>query len=629
MQGWDISDNEIKSVEALLLPSGCHFDDDAKKVIRYWESTDVCACPGSGKTTVLLAKLKVIADRMPLDNGSGICVISHTNVAVSEIKAKLGSCSDKLMGYPNFVGTIQSFVDKFITLPYLMSFTSETIHIVDDRTYAQHIYGLICRRGDSYITIKNLIKFKCRDNGTNYSDIIDYVKGLYICDGNLYHSSQKHPVATETKPSASQYKAAKQELLKTDGMLTYDDSYQYALQALSERIDLSSLLSKRFRYVFIDEYQDCSQNQRDVLAQAFDETICSVFRIGDPDQAIYNSDKEETEDWKPAEKVLPIESSNRYSQEIADILCPLRTSKTRINSLRGISNVKPTVIVYNDSTKQKVIEKFIFLLDKHGLTDPNGIYKAIGWIKKESASGIKIGDYWEDYNAIDRPTAEIKYWSMVDSICEELQQGKLYKTENLIRKLLCRVLFYLHSKAPNGNSYTYYSIKKRLDSKYYDIYRDGLIGLANLSNYNQDNVNKAIRRMINKMFDRGKPIDVFSSLPDYFMEDVNGANTKLSNNNVYNINRRNIQFSTVHKVKGETHDATLYLETEYRGSSDLKRVFPYYNGTTPESSELFNYSRKCVYVGFSRPKKLLCVAMHEKTYKTIGDAFRSWDIYFC
>lgn len=156
-----------------------------------------------------------------------------------------------------------------------------------------------------------------------------------------------------------------------------------------------------------------------------------------------------------------------------------------------------------------------------------------------------------------------------------------------------------------------------------------MIGLANLSNYNQDNVNEVIRRMINKMFDRGKPIDVFSSLPDYFMEDVNGANTKLSNNNVYNINGRNIQFSTVHKVKGETHDATLYLETEYRGSSDLKRVLPYYNGTTPDSSELFNYSRKCVYVGFSRPKKLLCVAMHEKTYKTIGDAFRSWDIYFC
>lgn len=440
MQGWDISDNEIKSVEEMLLPSGCHFDDYAKKVIRYWESTDVCACPGSGKTTVLLAKLKVIADRMPLDNGSGICVISHTNVAVNEIKAKLGSCSNKLMGYPNFVGTIQSFVDKFITLPYLMSVTSETIHFVDNRTYAQHLYRLISGNRKGYKNIVSCIENRFKQSKA-YKDIVDYLKDFYMIDGALFHSSGKHLVAGATTNSANEYYVAKQMLLKTGGMLTYNDAYQYALQALSERIDLTSLLSKRFRYVFIDEYQDCSQNQRDVLAQAFDETICSVFRIGDPDQAIYNSDKEETEDWKPAKNALQIETSNRYSQEIADILYPLRTGKTKINSLRGISNVKPTVIVYNDSTKQKVIEKFIFLLDKHGLTDPNGIYKAIGWIKKESASGIKIGDYWEGYNAIDRPTAEIKYWSMVDSICEELQQGKLYRTENLIRKLLCRVFF--------------------------------------------------------------------------------------------------------------------------------------------------------------------------------------------
>ena len=83
-----ISDADIRQVEELLLPDGCKFPEDARKVIRCWESKDVAACPGSGKTTVLLAKLKSLADRMPLDNGSGICVLSHTNVAVNEIKEK-------------------------------------------------------------------------------------------------------------------------------------------------------------------------------------------------------------------------------------------------------------------------------------------------------------------------------------------------------------------------------------------------------------------------------------------------------------------------------------------------------------------------------------------------------------
>lgn len=62
----EIDDKELEIVENILLEKGCHFANDAKEVIRYWKSVDVAACPGSGKTTVLLAKLKLLADRMPL-----------------------------------------------------------------------------------------------------------------------------------------------------------------------------------------------------------------------------------------------------------------------------------------------------------------------------------------------------------------------------------------------------------------------------------------------------------------------------------------------------------------------------------------------------------------------------------
>lgn len=86
MMEWQISGQDIQAVEEILLPHGAQFPEDARNVIRCWHSTDVAACPGSGKTTVLLAKLKLLADRMPLENGAGICVLSHTNVAVNEIK---------------------------------------------------------------------------------------------------------------------------------------------------------------------------------------------------------------------------------------------------------------------------------------------------------------------------------------------------------------------------------------------------------------------------------------------------------------------------------------------------------------------------------------------------------------
>lgn len=138
MATWDITDLEIEEAEKILLPNGCHFAEDARDVIRCWESTDVSACPGSGKTTVLLAKLKLIADRMSLDNGAGICVLSHTNVAVNEIKSKLSTYADKLLNYPNFIGTIQAFIDRFLTFPYVKTITKAPAYVVDERTYAQH-----------------------------------------------------------------------------------------------------------------------------------------------------------------------------------------------------------------------------------------------------------------------------------------------------------------------------------------------------------------------------------------------------------------------------------------------------------------------------------------------------------
>lgn len=628
MKNWNITEDEIESVEKMLLPENCHFADDAKTVIRYWKSTDICACPGSGKTTVLLAKLKLIADRMPLENDAGICVLSHTNVAVNEIRSKMVAYSDKLMNYPNFVGTIQSFVDRFITFPHIKSITNQSLQVVDDNEYAEHFCKFLSKNKSTYEKLFYFIKMRVNQSGSQYEHITDYAKGLFLKNNILYHISQNKPLANDGTNTTILYKQAKKEILISKGLLTYNDAYEYGLQALDERKDLHLFLSKRFRHVFIDEYQDCSQIQRDILSGAFDVTLCSVYRIGDPDQAIYISEKANPDDWRPSDSALQIASSNRYSQEIADILYPLRTGGFHINSLRGTTNVIPTLIIYDDETKKCVIEVFASLLAQHGLTDPNGTYKAIGWIRSETAAGLKIGDYWDGYNATSIQS-ENRYWGFIEIICDELKHGKLYKAENIIKRLMCKVVNLLGYKDLKGCSFTYSSIKKKLDSEYYDIYHEKVMEITNLTEYKTSEVDKLIREMINMILEKDKTINIFTRLPKYFMEEVSKTKPKVSSNNIYTINGIKIQFNTVHKVKGETHDATLYLETENRRSSDLRRVLPFYTGEKIGTSPLHNYSRKCVYVGFSRPRKLLCVAMHEKTYKQSGSAFKSWTIYDC
>lgn len=631
-----ISDLEIRETERLLLPSGCHFDEDAIRVIRHWESTDVSACPGSGKTTVLLAKLKLLADRMPIDKGAGICVLSHTNVAVNEIKGKLSEYAEKLMSYPNYVGTIQSFIDKFVTLPYIRQKVERTVQPVDNRTYAQHmLHKMSCMR--RYAKLEYAVKNSYRIAGNGYSDLVEYVQALYLRkDGALCIGKQKKPFAGSDKPSAEQFRLLEYDLLVNDGIMRFRDSFKYAEEAIYElTTQYANLFSLRFKYVFIDEYQDCFELQRNVLNKLFDPNKCVVFHIGDSDQAIYNNSSDNDNiDWCPSEDALPLSSSCRYSQEIADILTPLRKDKGTITSSIGVTEQKPVLLIYDNTSIKHILAKFISILEEKGLHDPNGVYKAIGHIKKEDSAGISVGSYWEAFDGSSGSAKEFSYWGTIDEICCGLQNGKLYRVEGFVRKLLCRLLHYAAVKdAKTGKDYTMSTIRTAINEKYNDIYRTCIIELSQLTCCDRASVNDSLRNMINGVFagETQNPGDIFSSVPAHFMEEPKEtAQDNINNENIFidPIRGRRIQFDTVHGVKGETHDATLYFETDYMRSSDIIRVLNRYGVGTPGTSPLYDFSRKIAYVGMSRPRKLLCVAIRDTTYEKGKNAFLNWDKVF-
>lgn len=58
----------------------------------------------------------------------------------------------------------------------------------------------------------------------------------------------------------------------------------------------------------------------------------------------------------------------------------------------------------------------------------------------------------------------------------------------------------------------------------------------------------------------------------------------------------------------------------------IVRILPYLGVGKVGASSLFDYSRKLVYVGMSRPRKLLCLAIQESTYVKSKNAFQSWNI---
>ena len=633
MMEWQISDQDIQAVEEILLPHGAQFPEDAKNVIRCWHSTDVAACPGSGKTTVLLAKLKLLADRMPLENGAGICVLSHTNVAVNEIKNRLSDYADRLLGYPNYIGTIQSFIDRFVTIPYLRNISGRNVQVIDSFTYAQHMLNWI-ERNKKYYALNRVIELNFSP-GNQFKSKLDYIQALNIrSDGALCVGRQRKALAGAGKPSTKQYTELQTELLKKEGIIRYQDAYAYANAAIAELpTEYTDLFSSRFRYVFIDEYQDCNNLQRQAIDAIFAPQKCAVFKIGDSNQAIYNSAENIIPDWIPQPDFLPIMTSCRFSQEIANVICKLKKGEKNIVTLAGETGVKPVLLVFSPEKIDRVIGGFISALERHELYDRDGIYKAIGAVKREDLSGLKIGSYWTEFDGSVKKKSEYSYWASVDEIVQCLLEGKLYRTEQVVRKLLCQVLHYVPIKHPvSGKDYTPVTMKKVLEEEYRETYRQWIYEMSRLQNFDRHSVDQMVRQKINEFIENNDPslIDSFEKLPTYFLDDSAAIGyTNMSEKNVLvePCRGRRIVFDTIHGVKGETHDATLYLETDRMGASDLRRILYCFGVDKKGSSSLYDYSRKLAYVGMSRPRKLLCVAMQSETYAKSKGAFDSnWEI---
>lgn len=79
------SSEEYDLVETILL-NGNHFNSQQREFIELFESKTIIAGPGAGKTTSLAAKIILLLRYLNYSGSrEGVCIITHTNVAVNEI----------------------------------------------------------------------------------------------------------------------------------------------------------------------------------------------------------------------------------------------------------------------------------------------------------------------------------------------------------------------------------------------------------------------------------------------------------------------------------------------------------------------------------------------------------------
>lgn len=634
-----ISDDIIGKAQELLLPKDCYFDTERVDFIKNFDSIDLLAVPGSGKTTALIAKLFCISKQLPLEDGTGILVLSHTNAAINEIKKNLESACPELFRYPNMVATVQEFVDHFLAIPFYEQNFKLPISSISADTYKSEVFNYIYAhpfKGPIGYFINNNpqlaydVRFAYDENGNKI--LSNKIGGtpFNFTSPKTWIINGKSEENTE-KIRQFLYKMKTSFLKK--GILHFDDCYFLADAYIRNSPQIINILQNRFKFVFVDEAQDLQLHQLNLIDRIFNTPSVVLQRIGDPNQSIYSSVSKDCLWNIRTPKYL--KKTLRLSSPIAEVVnyFAVNVGEKDANGIPVFNvesetdrHIPPHIILYNEESVGNLKSCFIDIIKSNDLQ--NTIegkkygFHIIGWNARAKQEGIRkchLEDLFADYHH-DRKKESFKPQTLLGYL--EIAQNhpsskEQYKT---IIESLC-VYFKLSGLLnPDNRPYSASTLEAKIKSivELYDYFRSSIF---NIIKHLHSDINTSYELLTGLLFNIAEALEVSETeLASNFRTSTEERNARAeqSDNELNNID---IVVGSVHSVKGMTHCATMYIETFYEGKFESQHI------NKPEHNPLFKerhslkgtYSleaMKMLYVGFSRPTHLLCYASQKELWDT-------------
>ncbi len=277
------------------------------------------ASAGTGKTySVTMMALRLIIEKeIPVNQ---ILMVTFTEAAAAEMAERLVSLIDKARSKPDkdlhillsrnpnsaillenaalacdqlSIYTIHGFCNKTLTEFAFESNNSFGFQIVSsDKEIWPTLFQQLWRK--EFILMNRYSVF--------FKDIFDHLLKLMsdkpedvdnciqkiIEKSNAKEESEVEELKNNLELMRSQTILATEAFKKRNALLTYDDLIHKVFEVSQDekrRINLSNALEKKYKALFIDEFQDTDQFQYHIFSQLFPSTI--QFFVGDPKQSIY------------------------------------------------------------------------------------------------------------------------------------------------------------------------------------------------------------------------------------------------------------------------------------------------------------------------------------------------------
>lgn len=368
--------------------------DDDLKIYNDNINYKVIAGPGAGKTYLVIENIKKIVEKSKrLSDDRKICCITYTNVAVDEIKSRLGD----YISYTH-VSTIHSFLNEYVIKPFseqLAILLNEIFDIKIDRkkrfSVRQEGFSLLfnykLEEVNSVLEEKGINTYLVRDK--SYYEAINFDYNKISIDKIFSKESIKWKFKDFDKASYKDIFDDKEKyiikhtILEKYRVLDFDDSLFFSLLLALRFPHIARYLRYTFPYVIIDEYQDTVSIQNKFVQRVFDNAAVTLLVVGDPAQAIYGfagADYREFYDFNTVNKPMQecvIQGNRRSGENIVAFL----------NYIREKDEYLPEQYVVNPDLKDK--GQVVFIL--------NDNYKSNG---EEKLDIMKIID--DEVNVLTR-----------------------------------------------------------------------------------------------------------------------------------------------------------------------------------------------------------------------------------
>lgn len=561
------------------------FTDEQNQFLECDGLVTLKACPGSGKTFVVAEKIRRLLSSWKKSH-CGVATLSFTNVASEEILQRVNEGHP--LDYPHYVGTLDAFLNEYVVLPFGHLFDFDKRPTIDVG-YSRNIvvrWRPECHKG-------------CCDNLTQFHYKWDYnsQRLILVRNSNAISCTRKIVNGNPYMLPCEDYK----NRLWKNGILNQQDVPAIALCLFHAIPDIANAIVRRFPVVLLDEAQDTSEEQMQVIDKLVEYGLKKCYLIGDSDQAIYG--------WRNA-------SSKSFDEKQSDPLWKalfltlnFRSSQLICNAISIFTNCQ-SIIVADGPDKDCAIKPLLIVFNP----EKDDCYDSLKNYFKEKCSNCGIVLSNENVAVLTRKNHRKqidKLWkSLVGNFFADAsvewslghRKHAIEKCQKAMFELLFEDSSLLNESDVVVKRQAVFSDKEWLEmtGKFISMFPSTDLPISDWINSFVSQVDSylaclKISKNPNCVFDSGNMIKTrdknFSDFKQWPLKNFYSQ---------MNLDSECLE-STVHGVKGCTFDATMLIVEATKGSTLTTSLMT--------KGPLDNENMRIAYVGMSRPRKFLCVAL--------------------